>query len=95
VNVVVRMAKPTDLAYITDVWVTQATRYVNMSMRSTKARCQYILGQSKVTVACLPDDQDAILGFAVLEGPRCHLVYVRSSARRLGVARAMFERMAR
>ena len=92
---IIRAAKPSDLAYITDVWVTQATRYVNMSIRAVKARAQYLLEHSRTTVACLPDDQDAIVGFAVFEGSRVHMAYVRASARRLGVARALFKETCR
>jgi hypothetical protein len=90
----VRDARPSDLAYLTEVWITQATRHVHgQSVRSLKSKAQDIMAKSTIHVACLPDDQDAIVGFAVVEGSRVHMAYTRASARRLGVMKSIFARV--
>lgn len=43
----------------------------------------------KVKVACLPDDQDVILGFSIYEENTLHWVFVKNSWRKLGIGRAL------
>lgn len=38
-------------------------------------------------IACLNEDEDVVLGYAIFEGDTLHWVYVKSSWRRLGIAR--------
>ena len=51
---------------------------------------------TEVRVAVVPDDDDAILGYAVVGHlktllPRIYYVYVKSEARKLGVATSLLE----
>lgn len=63
-------------------------------MRDATARVRGILARpdSVLRVACLPDDPDAILGWAVItadQPPKLHFVYVRKEARKNGIARML------
>lgn len=48
-----------------------------------------LLARSAVMVAHLPDDTDALYGFAVVEGPTAHYVYVKPANRVMGIAKAL------
>ena len=87
-RVTLRQGKIEDLPYIIETWVGQATRH-GIRAQHVKPTAIHRLKTSAVTVACLPDDEDAIIGYGVFEAGRVHMLYVRSSARRLGVANAM------
>lgn len=42
-------------------------------------------------VACDPEDESTILGFAIVTGDELHYVYVRQAMWKLGIARALLE----
>lgn len=42
-----------------------------------------------VTIACLKDDSDVILGYAVSTGARLHWVHVKSAWRNIGIAKQL------
>lgn len=88
-NVVIREGRGSDMPYVVGTWADKLAKHGNVPTRYTKVWCYATLQKARLTVACLPDDQDAIIGFLVSEGPQCHMLYVRSSARRLGVANAI------
>lgn len=49
-----------------------------------------LLKKSKVVVACLPDDDDIVLGYAIYEPGLClHYVFVKEVFRKQGVASAL------
>ncbi len=88
----IRMGKPDDLAFVVDSWTKHAFR--GTRMRTATAHVRELLARdgSRLIVAHVVDDPDAILGWAATEDgrPAClHYVYVRSAARRQGVAAAM------
>lgn len=61
-----------------DAWSWECTRL--------KRRLREVLKIAVTTVACLPDDSDAILGYLVRDGSGVTLMaYTRSSARNLGI----------
>lgn len=92
---IVRPGRFTDQSYILDSWITHIGRYdSSRSIRDMKRRYGPVLQRSDAWVVCLDDNEDAILGWAVLEDDRVHMIYTRSSARRLGVQRAIFDFLA-
>ncbi len=50
---------------------------------------EHVLPRSSVTVACLPDLQDAVMAYAVHEGPALHFVWTKPRWRKLGIARRL------
>lgn len=48
-----------------------------------------LLRKSEVRVACLADEPDVILGYALLEPNVIHFVYVKEAWRKQGVAKAL------
>lgn len=49
-----------------------------------------LLNKSEVAVACLPDDDDIVLGYAIYEPEVClHYVFVKEVFRKQGVATAL------
>ncbi len=46
----------------------------------------HLLMKSQVTVACLKDDPDVVLGYVVTEGATLHWVFVKKAWRKLGIA---------
>jgi len=91
-----REALESDLEYVVESWMHHA-RDPGQTVRRFKSWAMEVLSRDEVTVrvAYVPDDPDAILGFAVVElgtlpvPPCVHYVYVRSKARGLGVARSL------
>lgn len=41
----------------------------------------------KVNVSALKEDEDVILGYSILEGPKLHWIYVKEAWRRLGISK--------
>lgn len=89
-NVAIRLGRPSDLAYVVDSWVKRGHDR-GERMRDATARVRAILARpdSVLRVACLPDDEDAIIGWAAIEGSKLHYVYVRKEARKQGIARLL------
>lgn len=85
-----RPGRPSDLPFVVDSWVKRGG-LPNERLGAATARVRGILASpdSILRVAHVPDDDDAILGWACLgaEGP--HYVYVRKDARRQGIATAL------
>lgn len=87
---VVRIGRPSDLPYVEDTWVKRG-RNPNERMGDAKARVRALLADpdSLLHVAVLPDDDDAILGWAVWSGDRVQFAYVRKDARGQGIAKSL------
>ena len=93
---VIRPVRVSDLAYVTDSWAKNDHEYrkVRTSVAVSAIRERLAGDRVEIRVATLPDDEDAILGWAVVTPPNdrsaiVHYVYVRRDARLQGVARAL------
>lgn len=90
----IRLGRPSDLPFVTDTWVKKG-REKGERISSATARVRAILAHHDtcLRVATLTDDDDAILGWAVIgfdKSPHTlHYVYVRSTARHQGIARSL------
>ncbi len=91
----VRMGKPSDLAYVVDSWVKHAYRGMRPSPWVTHVRGLLARDGSRLLVAHVPKEPDAILGWAATEDPTAvappcwHYCYVRATARLMGVASSL------
>ncbi len=86
------MGKPDDLAFVVDSWVKYAFRKKRLSAATKHVRTLLGRDGSFLRIAHVPDEPNSILGWVAYEGgsPPCvHYVYVRSTAREGGVARAL------
>jgi hypothetical protein len=92
VNIEVRTMRDEDVPYLLQSWILQIQRYQQRSFRSLKAELRPLLHSSDVRVACCEDDEDAILGFAVIHKGQTLMVYTRATARGLGVQKKLFPR---
>ena len=92
-NYALRPARPTDLPYVVDTWIKSA-RSPHERLRDATGRVRAIIAQPTTTlvVACLPDDDDAILGWAC-HTPDKMYSYVRRGARDQGLEKALTESM--
>lgn len=93
IPIAIRLGRPSDLPYVVDSW-TKRGHERGERLGAATARVRAILARpdTVLRVACLPDDTDAILGWAVLKtGTPLTLtyVYVRSEARKQGIARVL------
>jgi len=52
---------------------------------------QKVLARAELRVAGPPEDETVLYGFAVLEPALVHMVYVRQSWRRMGIAKRLLE----
>jgi GNAT superfamily N-acetyltransferase len=79
---------------VVDTWVKKG-RPAQERIGAATARVRGVLAHfdTLLRVACLPDDFDAILGWAAIDvgrsPPRLHFVYVRKEARGQGIARSL------
>lgn len=100
----IRSARDTDQGFIVDSWRNSFAPESQLCafdrdvyFRLMAKEIGGILRDPRTTalVACDHEDDDALLGFAVLTGPELHYVYVRGgrdvSVRKLGIVRAMLE----
>lgn len=82
----IRAFQASDEPYIVDTWVSHAARHLGRRMRHLKPMLRDALRSSATSVACLPDDLDAILGYLIRDSAGVVLMaYTRSSARNLGI----------
>jgi len=100
-----RVATPDDVGFLLSSWLEswhdgcplmRTVRFRDFKP-AARAMAVRLLASSVAMVACDPDDETAILGYAVGEprvegGPLLHYVYVRHSRRRHGLAKALVER---
>lgn len=90
----IRLGRPSDLPYVVDTWIKKG-RNPDESLSAATARVRAVLAHhdSMLRVACLSDDDDAILGWATIDigrsPPELHYVYVRKDARKQGIAKSL------
>jgi len=89
----IRMGRPSDLPFVTDSWVKRGHEK-GERLRDATARVRRILASpsSVLRVAVLPDDDDAIIGWAVItadDPPQLHYAYVRKELRGQGIAKVL------
>ena len=85
------LGRPVHHAFVTDSWVScdrdapDGWRSRGLSISAAKGIVRGILGASTVElrIACVPDDDEAILGWACLEPSVVHYIYLRA---KFGVA---------
>lgn len=95
----IRLGLEGDLDYVQETLAHHAMRGVTMRFSERKQRVLDLIGRDETVLrmAVLPDDEDAFLGFAIVELPNgpvpglVHYVYVRRTARRQGVATRLLE----
>lgn len=100
-DLAIRPASASDLAYVHATWLRSywarplmvAGREVSRAVgkRHHGERLLAILPELDIRIAHLPDDQDAILGWAASSGMALYYAYVRDGARRQGIARRLVE----
>jgi ribosomal protein S18 acetylase RimI-like enzyme len=95
-----REGRPTDHPLVLDSWLggdkySPAGRdFGPLYMREHKATARAVIARAQLRVAHVPDDEDAIMGWAVvLPEPTdrrvVYYVYTKRDARRLGIAKAL------
>lgn len=97
----IRPMVPGDKSFIMSTWL-KGLKFGNDLFKEVKADVyfkayQKILDQLlahpsvKVNVACLPDDEDVILGYAAVskDDSKIHFVFVKSAWRKMGIAKAL------
>lgn len=96
-----RDAKPDDLAFILSSWLKSHRQVGDNAWMANdvyyaihRARFTTALHQ-RVVVACDPEHEDQILGWACagLDGHTVHYVYVKQVFRRFGLARRLVDRV--
>ncbi len=90
----VRVGKPDDLAFVVDSWTKHAHRKQRLRTATAHVRALLARAGARLVVAHVPNEPDDILGWVAAEDgkPPCiHYVYVRSVARRQGVAAKMLD----
>lgn len=95
----IRLGRPSDLPYVVDTWAKRGhDRNERLGAATARVRAILARADSVLRIACLPDDSDAILGWAVVssdEPPTLHYVYVRKDARGQGIARLLLAGVSR
>jgi hypothetical protein len=89
-----RAMKQDDLAYLKDSYkksykCAEPHLPAHIFWPNADAEISNYLRDVKVIIACAPDDEDYILGYALVEGDVLHYAFVRTSCRGNGVARAL------
>lgn len=96
--IALRPARPGDASFVINSWLKS---YASSDAAKVLPREVYFRGQhglitailgregTRVLVACMADDTDAILGWACVEGSVVHFTYVKQTYRRLGVAKRL------
>jgi RimJ/RimL family protein N-acetyltransferase len=99
-NFTIRELRPNDINFVYATWTK--SQYYGCSyfkpvpkeafMAAFQARIQAILGQpdTQVLVACLNEDEDVVLGYAVITPYKAlHYVFIKKAWRGMGLATAL------
>lgn len=93
IPIAIRLGRPSDLPYVVDTWTKRGhERGERLGPATIRVRAILARPDTVLRVACLPDDSDAILGWAAITtGIPLTLtyVYVRREARKQGIARTL------
>jgi GNAT superfamily N-acetyltransferase len=91
-SIEVRPATPDDMRFIHSSWVTcyfqkYARKHIDGKTYHAEIdeHINRLVARSVSIVAFETSVPDEVLGYAVLEGPTCHIVYVKSVYRRQGI----------
>ena len=97
----IREARGNDLAFIYSTWLNSYRSDSHHRKTCTKfvffkeypKVIDLILARSQVLVACLPDDENVIIGYLVCETMNniLHYAYTKESFRNLGVAKSLIK----
>jgi hypothetical protein len=89
----VRAMKLADVPYIVETWLglLQWNDVIAHRSAAAKAAIRAQLHANHTVIAFVPDDPDAILGFATVTSTgQTLMAYTRSSARRLGICAELY-----
>jgi hypothetical protein len=96
---VVREARPSDVPFIENAW--RSTMLANCPAvfgadpphfaREMKRLVSMLLAQATTRVACAPQDEETLVGFACATGDELHYVYVSGMFRGVGLVPYMLE----
>jgi ribosomal protein S18 acetylase RimI-like enzyme len=91
IPIAIRLGRPSDLPYVVDTWAKRGrTHDERIGQATARVRALLARPESVFRVACLPDDDDAILGWTVVTtADELVYVYVRKDARGQSVARRL------
>ena len=90
----IRLGKPEDIPFINNTWLYSlynGSQYSNMEKDTFMREYRQTIGtlMSKpgvtVTVACLQDDENVIVGWACWESDILHFIYMKKMWRRNGI----------
>jgi hypothetical protein len=85
----IRPGRAFDLAYVVDTWVKSDRTDETISQATSRVRQALALPDTELRVAHLPDDPDAIVGWAALAPGRVLYAYVRRELRGRGIAKTL------
>lgn len=95
----IRNAKETDKPFIYATWLrglyhgNEWTSWVDKDIFFSKYHTvlERLLASSVISVSCLEDDPDTIMGYAVFDSSqkRLHWVFVKKAWRKLGIAKSL------
>ena len=93
-EVLIRAVRPEDRAFIISTWC-KGQLYGNSFFTAVDSEAYFthypkyitsILDRAEVRVACFADDEDIILGYAVMSQNALHWVFVKKALRSEGIA---------
>ena len=95
---IIRKAKPSDIAFVYDTFLN-SVKHCSSLGKSCRSRVFFeeykqvidkLLTQSKTTVACLPNNEDVIVGYMISSEPlTVHFIFIKEIFRDLGVATSL------
>lgn len=100
-NMKIRPIKPEDLSFIYSTW--SRGQYHGYSPHSVINKQVFFKEYSKITsnilkhpsthvyITCLPDAEDIILGYVVIQNNVLHWIYVKQAWRNKGISKLMLE----
>lgn len=94
----IRLAKPDDFAFIIDAWrrsyegspAVRGAEREHYRIEMTRA-IRRLCDRAEVRVACDPQDEDTVVGFAAFTGDELHYAYTKKDFRGIGVAKQLLE----
>lgn len=96
-NVVIRQGRESDRSFLFSTWLlglyhgNDWFKEIDKTVyfKVYKAVVEGIIAHSRVDVACLPDDEDVVLGYVVYSGNTLHWIFVKKPWRKLGIAKKL------
>jgi GNAT superfamily N-acetyltransferase len=90
IPIAIRLGRASDLPFVVDSWVKRGhDKGERLGEATSRVRAVLARPDTVLRVACLPDDEDAIIGWAAVSfipTSKLFYVYVRKDARKQGVA---------